>query len=100
MTRTEAIKVLTAHQKWRMGGNGKMTDPKTLTAATDEALRILSNKTECVKRSRYRKLQEEYKYQEQCYVQLMADASEQRMEIERLKGRNLFQRIFNLPIRK
>ena len=67
--------------------------------ALDKAIEVLSDKTEYVKRSTYRKLKETYEHQENCYVQLMADASEYRMNINKLKGRNLLERILNKDLR-
>jgi len=63
--------------------------------ALNKAIEVLSDKTEYVKRSTYRKLKAEFDYQENCYVQLMCDASEYRMRINKLKSRNLLERILN-----
>ena len=38
MTNSEMLKTLRDHQAWRMGGDGPMTPPKDLTAATEYAI--------------------------------------------------------------
>ena len=42
MTKQQAIKVLTEHNKWRRGGDGPATDPMKLGKAIDTAIRLLS----------------------------------------------------------
>ena len=44
MTKQECIKILTAHNKWRRGGKGKMTNPVTLGIAIDAAIKYLQCK--------------------------------------------------------
>ena len=41
MNTSEAIKVLKDHQRWRLGGDNKATNPKDLTRAIDTAIKIL-----------------------------------------------------------
>jgi hypothetical protein len=41
MSLIQAIKVLERHNKWRLGGKGKMTDPKQLTEAIEAAINIM-----------------------------------------------------------
>ena len=41
MNTSEAIKVLKDHQRWRLGGDNKATNPKDLTKAIYIALKIL-----------------------------------------------------------
>lgn len=38
MTIKQAIKTVESHNKWRRGGNGKMSDPKLLGEALDALL--------------------------------------------------------------
>jgi hypothetical protein len=95
MNKKQAAETLKKYQKERMKNHLLLGKVKPLTAAIDKAISVLSDKTEYVKRSTYRKLKETYEHQENCYVQLMCDASEYRMLINKLKGRNLLERILN-----
>jgi hypothetical protein len=91
MTKAQAAETLKIHKDMSFLRRGN----PVIAQALDKAIEVLSDKTEYVKRSTYRKLKAEFDYQEKCYQQLMGDASELRQELGELKGRNLLERIIN-----
>lgn len=62
MAKQEALKILTDHQKWRLGDDEvETTNPKELSTALDLA-------TECLKSSSWRKVSEELPNNEQAVL--------------------------------
>ena len=45
MTKEQALKILIAHNKWRLGAETEMQDPKEITAAINVAIESLKTTT-------------------------------------------------------
>ena len=82
MTKAQAAETLKEHIKRMANMNANPIDVYDYNAALDKAIEVLSDKTEYVKRSTYRKLKALYDENRDYYQQLVEDASELKMQMD------------------